>query len=210
MIIRGDRRVVGGDVVVGGRQGAVGAADLAVGEAEAVEGLRRGDLVDEVQVDVDQPLADLVVLPDLVEQRARCVTRLCGQLSSSVAVRRRSRRAVAPRSLRDCAGDGEGRRRRWRCRPLERVDVAVDDQIEGAVEDDDGLSAARLVNRRIAGAAGRGARGRACAGRRRRAGREAAGSAPRSRGRGGGCGGPSPANDDDVAASRRGAGAARG
>ena len=47
---------------------AVGAADRAAGEAQPVEGLRRGDLVDEVQVDVDQVLGDLVGLPDLVEQ----------------------------------------------------------------------------------------------------------------------------------------------
>ena len=47
--------------------GLVGAADLAAGQAQAVEGLRRGDLVDEVQVDVDQPVGDLVGLPDLVE-----------------------------------------------------------------------------------------------------------------------------------------------
>ena len=48
---------------------AVGAADLPAGEPQPVEGLRRGDLVDEVEVDVDQPLADLVGVPDLVEQR---------------------------------------------------------------------------------------------------------------------------------------------
>ncbi len=43
----------GGDVVVDGGDVAVGAAELAAGEAEAVEGLRRGDLVDEVEVDVE-------------------------------------------------------------------------------------------------------------------------------------------------------------
>ena len=50
---RGDRRAVGRDVVVGGGERAVRAADLAAGEPQAVEGLRAGDLVDEVQVDVD-------------------------------------------------------------------------------------------------------------------------------------------------------------
>ena len=34
-----------------------------LGQAEAVEGLRRGDLVDQVQVDVDQSLADLMLPP---------------------------------------------------------------------------------------------------------------------------------------------------
>ena len=41
----------GGDVVVDRREGAVGAADRAAGEPEAVERLRRGDLVDQVEVD---------------------------------------------------------------------------------------------------------------------------------------------------------------
>ena len=67
---RRDRRAVGRHVVVGGGQRAVGPADAAAGEAQAVEGLRRGDLVDEVQVDVEQALGHLVGVPDLVEQRA--------------------------------------------------------------------------------------------------------------------------------------------
>ena len=65
---RGDGRAVGGHVVVGGRQRPVGPAHLAPGEPEAVERLRAGDLVDEVQVDVDQAGRDLVGVPDLVEQ----------------------------------------------------------------------------------------------------------------------------------------------
>jgi hypothetical protein len=65
-----DRGVVGGDVVVGGRERPVGTADLPAGQAQPVERLRGGDLVDEVQVDVDQPVADLVSLPDLVEHRS--------------------------------------------------------------------------------------------------------------------------------------------
>ena len=46
--------VGGGDVVVLGRQGEVGATHRAPGQAQAVEGLRGGDLVDQVQVDVEQ------------------------------------------------------------------------------------------------------------------------------------------------------------
>ena len=68
---RGDRRAVGRHVVVGGRERAVGAADLAAGEPQAVERLRARDLVDEVQVDVEQAGRHLVGVPDLVEQRAR-------------------------------------------------------------------------------------------------------------------------------------------
>ena len=60
---RGDRRAVGRHVVVGGGERAVGAADLAAGEPQALEGLRAGDLVDEVQVDVDQAGRDLVRRP---------------------------------------------------------------------------------------------------------------------------------------------------
>ena len=67
--------VRGRDVVVLGGDGEVGAADGAAGQAEAVEGLGRGDLVDEVQVDVEQVGlavggADDVVVPDLLAQRA--------------------------------------------------------------------------------------------------------------------------------------------
>ena len=53
---RRDRRAVGGHVVVGRGQRAVGPAHRAPGEAQAVEGLRARDLVDEVQVDVEQAL----------------------------------------------------------------------------------------------------------------------------------------------------------
>ena len=59
---------VGGDVVVGGGHGAVRTANRAAGQAQAVEGLRAGHLVDEVQVDVDEAVGDLVVGPDLVEK----------------------------------------------------------------------------------------------------------------------------------------------
>ena len=62
------RRAVGRRVVVGRRERAVGPAHRASGEAQAVEGLRAGDLVHEVQVDVDEAVGDLVEVPDLVEQ----------------------------------------------------------------------------------------------------------------------------------------------
>ena len=60
------------DVVVDGGDGAVGAAELAACHAEAVEGLRGGDLVDEMQVDVEERrfalgLGDEVLLPDFFE-----------------------------------------------------------------------------------------------------------------------------------------------
>ena len=62
-----------GDVVVLGGQRQVGAADRAVGEAQAVEGLRRGHLVEEVEVDVEQVglsrgAPDDVLVPDLLGQ----------------------------------------------------------------------------------------------------------------------------------------------
>src|SRR5581483_2300500 len=59
---------VGGYVVVHGGQRAVGTADLAAGQPQALECLRAGHLVHQVQVDVDEAVGDLVGLPDLVEQ----------------------------------------------------------------------------------------------------------------------------------------------
>ncbi len=57
------------------RDGEVGPAHAAPREAEPLEGLGRGDLVDEMQVDVDERrlarhVADDVAVPDLLEQRA--------------------------------------------------------------------------------------------------------------------------------------------
>ena len=66
-----DGGAVGGHVVVGGRERLVGPAHAPALEPQAVEGLRRGHLVDEVEVDVDQAVGDLVAVPDLVEQRLR-------------------------------------------------------------------------------------------------------------------------------------------
>src|SRR5699024_1690784 len=69
----GDAR--GGHVVVLGGDGQLGVAYRAVGQPEAVEGLRAGDLVHQVQVDVEQigfPLgaAHQVGVPYFLGQRA--------------------------------------------------------------------------------------------------------------------------------------------
>ena len=65
-----DRQRLGGHVVVGRGERAVGATNAAVIDAQAVEGLGRGDLVDEVQVDVDEGgfarrRGDEVLVPNL-------------------------------------------------------------------------------------------------------------------------------------------------
>ena len=73
-----DGAVEGGGrhIVVHGGDGQVGPADAAAGQPQAVEGLRRGHLVDQVQVDVQQVgfvggLADDVPVPHLVGQGTR-------------------------------------------------------------------------------------------------------------------------------------------
>ena len=63
-----------GDVVVGGGDGEVGPAHPAAGQADAVEGLRAGDLVDEVEIDVEQVglarrAAHHVAVPHLLGER---------------------------------------------------------------------------------------------------------------------------------------------
>merc|ERR1719399_1696108 len=64
-------------VVVHRRERAVGPPHGPAGEAQALEGLRRRHLVDQVAVDVDERRAGLVlghdevVVPDLVEERPR-------------------------------------------------------------------------------------------------------------------------------------------
>ena len=65
---------VGRDVVVHRRHGEVGAADRAAGQAQAVERLRRRDLVDEVEVDVEEVglavgAVDDVAVPHLLAER---------------------------------------------------------------------------------------------------------------------------------------------
>ena len=67
----GPLEVGGRHVVVHGGDGQVGPAHAAAGQAQPVEGLRRGHLVDQVQVDVEQVgfvggLADQVAVPHLV------------------------------------------------------------------------------------------------------------------------------------------------
>ena len=149
---RGDRGPVGGHVVVGGGERAVGAADRAAGEAQAVEGLRAGDLVDEVQVDVDQAGGDLVGLPDLVEQAL-------GHRSSLSARCRRPALTTASRTASLSPGFSK-----WWGRSASKVTQSPAAQlVAGAVADERrprpdshqrGLAAARLVHRRVAGAAG--------------------------------------------------------
>jgi hypothetical protein len=73
----GDRAVFGRDVVVHRRDREVGPAHAAPGQAQGLERLRRGHLVNQVQVDVEQRrlvgrLHDDVTGPDAVEQRLRC------------------------------------------------------------------------------------------------------------------------------------------
>ena len=62
----------GRNIVVNRGHGAVGLAHPASGRAQAVEGLRRGDLVDQVQVYVEKRQAvgrrrDYVLVPDFLE-----------------------------------------------------------------------------------------------------------------------------------------------
>ena len=97
------RAVAGRHVVVGHRQGRVGPAHLAAGQPQALEGLRAGDLVDEVAVDVEEAGAvrlrvDEMGVPDLLEQRARLghapvllqLDAYCGRLSAAGRSSRRS------------------------------------------------------------------------------------------------------------------------
>jgi hypothetical protein len=60
---------VGGHVVVRGGERAVGAANLPAGQPQGLECLRRGHLVHEVEVHVEEAVGHLMRLPDLVEHR---------------------------------------------------------------------------------------------------------------------------------------------
>ena len=174
---------VGRDVVVGGRERAVGPAHLAAGEPQALEGLGRGDLVHEVEVDVDQRRAALLLgrahlvrLPDLLEHglghrqlllRPAAITDMncasrrpgfskwCGRSASNV---------TASPCSRSCATPSQTSR-------------------TPPVEHDRGLAAAGLVHRRVAGAAGGGARGERVQRDLGALARQRAASAPRSGGR---------------------------
>jgi hypothetical protein len=66
--LRGGVRAVRRDVVVGRRERPIRPPHAAARQAQALECLRRGDLVHQVKVDVEQPGADLVLVPDLVEE----------------------------------------------------------------------------------------------------------------------------------------------
>ena len=71
-----DRPLGRGHVVIHRRHGALGSAHAATGQPQPLEGLRRGDLVDEMEVDVEQRrlpgrLDDHVIVPDLLEEGAR-------------------------------------------------------------------------------------------------------------------------------------------
>ena len=104
----GDRLVdvLGGHVVVGGGHGEVGAADAAAGQPDAVEGLGAGDLVDEVEVDVEQVglagcAAHHVAVPHLLGERlghapVSPVSGRIGQAAQRCAAARRSSSQVAP------------------------------------------------------------------------------------------------------------------
>ena len=70
-VVPGPIAALGGDVVIDGGEGAVGAADGAPGEPQGLEGLGRGDLVDEVEIDVEEVgeaflAANEVLFPDLL------------------------------------------------------------------------------------------------------------------------------------------------
>jgi len=67
-----DRAAVGGDIVIDGSEGEIGAADGPVVLAEAIKGLGGSDFVDEVAVDIEEgaaagEVADDVGVPGLVE-----------------------------------------------------------------------------------------------------------------------------------------------
>jgi len=102
------------------RQRAVGPAHRAARQAQTVEGLRTGDLVHQVQVDVEQAGLHLVRLPDLLEHALGIVISLRSGLavlilmrtpsgsgcvrgwapSSCASVPRRRRRGTRPRTRR--------------------------------------------------------------------------------------------------------------
>ena len=72
----GQRTVGGGHIVVNHGQGALGMAHLAVVHPQALKGLRAGDFVHQVPVDIEERRAVLIVLdqmvvPDLVVECAR-------------------------------------------------------------------------------------------------------------------------------------------
>jgi hypothetical protein len=172
-------RAVGGRVVVGGRERAVGPAHRAAGQAQPVERLRAGHLVDEVQVDVEQAGRHLVGLPDLVEQRLGIVPSQL-RLSSCGDDRQEGGVRVALFGVLEVVGQVgvEGHAvalgSSWRSVAHEHHRAALDERR---------LAAAGLVHRRIVIGARSRRPARACGARARRAGRAVRRSAPRSCGR---------------------------
>ena len=70
----GQPAVGGGHVMIDGGHGPLGPPHLAAGQPQPLEGLRAGNLVDQLQVDVEDRLLALfgmddVVVPDLLEHR---------------------------------------------------------------------------------------------------------------------------------------------
>ena len=98
-------------VVVHRRERAVGPPHGPAGEAQALEGLRRRHLVDQVAVDVDERRAGLVlghdevVVPDLVEERPRRAARGRAQRRAAAGPRRAPRRREAIGTHHHCYGD---------------------------------------------------------------------------------------------------------
>ena len=76
LVLDGALSVLRRDVVIRHRQRRVRTAHGAAGVAQAFEGLRAGDLMDQMAVNVEEARAfllnvDQMVLPDFVEQRLR-------------------------------------------------------------------------------------------------------------------------------------------
>ena len=150
-IIRAAGRAVGWHVVVGGRHGLVRATDRATLDAQAVEGLRRGHLVHEVEVDVDQPVRDLVRVPDLVEHRLRQRHQLLRRPAATTASSSAGLARIVLEMVGEVSVEGDAVAR------AKLVALAVDDERRRPVQDHRGLAAARLVERRIARPARHGA-----------------------------------------------------
>ena len=151
--LRRAHRAVGGHVVVGGGQGAVGPADLAAGDAQRLEGLRRGDLVDQVEVDVEDSVGHLVALPDLVEQGVghRWAQLLLRPAETTASIR-------ASSSLGFSKWWGRSASKVTASPSSQVVGDPVADQAQRAGGDHGGLAGAGLVHRRVVGPAGHGAR----------------------------------------------------
>ena len=102
------------NVVVGGGDRPLGPADLAAGEAQALERLRAGHFVDQLQVDVqDRLLARLgehdVVVPDFLEQAcAGCEAVPTIVIEQSSSAKRRYNSCRDPRALADGSPEASG------------------------------------------------------------------------------------------------------